>query len=246
MAEHFVRENPRKFRLISNSVGKSGTTWMREMLSSLPGYRRFPMEQHGFTGGSPGELAAVEPGFVYHGHLEYSEQVHAKLVELGFRGIFMYRDIRDAIVSEYHHHMYMDPNSTIRPRLEKLTKEEAFMAENVMQWCGAAKKFSNTEKWVDSGVLSAVKYEDMKELPVCTLRDALTDIGLRISYRLVEHITSLNSFEAKSGRRPGEELKEGVLRKGVIGDWKNHFTTRNTDSINAVFGAALLRLGYEL
>ena len=52
------------------------------------------------------------------------------------------------------------------------------------------------------------------------------------------------SFKAQAGRAAGEENAKSYLRKGVAGDWRNHFS----DEAEAVFerhaGEALRRLGY--
>jgi hypothetical protein len=55
-----------------------------------------------------------------------------------------------------------------------------------------------------------------------------------------------NRFEAKSkGRRPGTEDTASHYRKGVAGDWVNHFTDMHVEAFNERFGDLLQRLGYE-
>jgi hypothetical protein len=54
-----------------------------------------------------------------------------------------------------------------------------------------------------------------------------------------------HSFEAKSGRKPGEENKQAHYRKGVHGDWKNHFTQDTVDYFKQITGDLVVQLGYE-
>jgi hypothetical protein len=53
-------------------------------------------------------------------------------------------------------------------------------------------------------------------------------------------------FEKKTGgRKAGETDVESHYRKGVAGDWINHFTEKHVAYFNDRFGDVLLRTGYE-
>lgn len=55
-----------------------------------------------------------------------------------------------------------------------------------------------------------------------------------------------NRFETKTGgRREGEEQVTSHYRKGVAGDWANHFTQAHVDAFKERYGDLLLLLGYE-
>ena len=47
------------------------------------------------------------------------------------------------------------------------------------------------------------------------------------------------------GRRAGEENTQSHYRKGIAGDWVNHFTPAHVDAFKDRFGDILQRLGYE-
>ena len=49
----------------------------------------------------------------------------------------------------------------------------------------------------------------------------------------------------QSGRRPGEEDVTQHIRKGVAGDWLNHFTRASAELFNDLAGDVLVTLGYE-
>ena len=48
-----------------------------------------------------------------------------------------------------------------------------------------------------------------------------------------------------TGRRPGEEARGEFARKGVSGDWENHFTRAAAEVFDSYAGNALVELGYE-
>jgi Sulfotransferase domain len=53
-------------------------------------------------------------------------------------------------------------------------------------------------------------------------------------------------FEALTGGRPrGQEDVGAHERKGVAGDWRNHFTRRVTRAFKDRFGELLVATGYE-
>ena len=55
-----------------------------------------------------------------------------------------------------------------------------------------------------------------------------------------------NRFETKTaGRKEGEEDVTSHYRKGVAGDWRNHFTQQHVDEFKKRYGDLLVRLGYE-
>jgi len=55
-----------------------------------------------------------------------------------------------------------------------------------------------------------------------------------------------NRFETKTkGREAGKEDVESHYRKGVAGDWANHFTPRQVDAFKERYNDLLVQLGYE-
>ncbi len=228
--------------MLVNSVPKSGTTWTRRMVASLPGYAEFPMQ--GVSGAEIHELESVAPGQVFHGHLVSSQALFRTLETMEFRTVYVYRDLRDVVVSDYHHRMYLNPNRAPAQFLT-MTKEELLMPDALLEWCGSAKRFQDVANWIAHPGIPAIKYEDLKADGVGTMHRALTEIGFKIDRRLVGHIVESNSFERQAGRPAGEEDRAAPLRKGIVGDWRNHFTQRNIDAFKDAFGEMLIAYGYE-
>ena len=53
----------------------------------------------------------------------------------------------------------------------------------------------------------------------------------------------VNSFEAKSGRKPGQEDQNSFVRKGISGDWRNKFTPEHKARFKEIAGDLLIRVG---
>lgn len=91
-----------------------------------------------------------------------------------------------------------------------------------------------------------VRYEDLLERPNEEVERLLGFLGVDTEETLVEHCVSSASFEKLSkGRERGQEDTSSFYRKGVAGDWKNHFTERDRRVFKEEAGELLIRLGYE-
>ena len=67
-----------------------------------------------------------------------------------------------------------------------------------------------------------------------------------VSEKRLKRILHKNRFKKlAAGRRHGEEDNQSHYRKGVAGDWKNHFESVHKDYFKEKFGDLLIRLGYE-
>jgi hypothetical protein len=61
----------------------------------------------------------------------------------------------------------------------------------------------------------------------------------------VEMAVEKFSMQRATGRRPGEEDRSTLIRKGVVGDWVNHFSREAAVAFDRVAGETLVALGYE-
>jgi len=90
-----------------------------------------------------------------------------------------------------------------------------------------------------------IRYENLVEDPQSGTRRLLQFLGADSSGRLVTDCVSSAEFQLLSnGRRPGDEDTKSFFRKGVVGDWSNHFSRSLTTEFNQIAGETLKRLGY--
>ena len=235
-----ARNAPR--RVLVNSVPKSGTTWMRTMVRLLPGYTEYPLDK--ITGLDPQELRDVAPGQVFHGHFVWrAPELHEIIREMEFAVVFVYRDLRDVVVSDYFHRSALNPKRR-PPIFDEVPFEELFRPAILQEWCGSAKRYPDIRHWIRN--YPSVRYEDLKRDCAGELHRVFTEMGFAIDIALCEHIAEEAAFDRLSGRKPGQEDVKSPLRKGVVGDWKNYFRPDVYAEFIEVYGDLLVEYGYEL
>jgi Sulfotransferase domain len=157
------------------------------------------------------------------------------------------RDLRDTLVSLYFslkhsHPMLTQRNRDRRAIVTDLSVEDGllFVTENLLagvaqvQW-----------SWVAAGD-ELIKYEELLERDEEILaRVLLRQCKMNIDPDRFHAVIRENRFEARSGRKPGEEDLQSHERKGIAGDWRNHFTDRIAKSFKDRFGSLLVATGYE-
>jgi len=91
-----------------------------------------------------------------------------------------------------------------------------------------------------------VRYEDLSEGPEEAIAGLLRFLGVDAAPDRVRECREAASFEKLSGgRKPGEEKATAFLRKGAVGDWRNHFDEHALALFERKAGGLMRRLGYR-
>lgn len=227
--------------ILVSEYPKSGGTWYCQMLAQC---LQLPYPRN--------RMPKLEKS-VLHGHLYYSPKFN--------KPVCMLRDGRDALVS-YYHHMYFG-NSILPQRVFENYRNQApfknfedtkgnlpAYIEYMFTQYKTSKRFFTWSGFVNSyygkpGVVF-VKYEDLLQDATGTLARSIAELNLQVpSIDIIQKAVSAFSFENVTKRKPGEENKKDFLRKGVAGDWKNHFSKEACEVFNHYAGNELVMLGYE-
>ncbi|NWI22044.1 ST1D1 Sulfotransferase, partial [Crypturellus soui] len=152
--------------------------------------------------------------------------------------IYVARNPKDVAISYYYFHqmakMHPDPG-TMQEFLQN------FMAGKVVygSWYSHVKDW--WEKRKDKRLLYLF-YEDMKQEPQREVRKIARFLGKKVPESMVEKIVHHTSFQEmkKNPAANYETLPDWVmdhslspfLRKGIAGDWKNHFTVAQNECFN--------------
>ncbi|MFG0300216.1 MAG: sulfotransferase domain-containing protein [Phycisphaerales bacterium JB047] len=235
---------------------KSGTTWLEKMIASYEGFHelmipevaRYEMR----TGGShdydlPTDMferfndALVLTKMHVHG----SEHNASLLKRAGVRYVVLFRDLRDVAVSNYFYvrNTPWHPEHTIYKNTE-LSDGLRLFAERTLKdysdWIYSWDRNRDPERSV------VVRYEDLLADDAGVLREIAKLFELDASDETVERITKANSFDAMSGgRSQGQANESAFARKGVAGDWQNHFNDELKTLYKDVIGQTLMDFGYE-
>jgi hypothetical protein len=91
----------------------------------------------------------------------------------------------------------------------------------------------------------ACAYESLLADGVSVAKSLFRFLGLSHDDPLITDLLERSSFRFYAGRERGEEDRKRFYRKGIAGDWKNHFTAEDTALFKEIAGDMLIRLGYE-
>ena len=93
----------------------------------------------------------------------------------------------------------------------------------------------------------ATRYENLLKDAEGEMTRLFEWFGCDASPAVVGEIVARNAFAvASGGRQPGETDPGSFLRKGIAGDWKNHFDEECEAIYREVAGETLAAAGYEV
>jgi len=91
-----------------------------------------------------------------------------------------------------------------------------------------------------------IKYEDLNVDCYGTLYNLLKGEVTKIDRSKLRDVVEENKFDNVTMRKKGEENRKSFYRKGIIGDWYNHFNQPKYKSIiKDEVGSYLIDYGYE-
>ena len=160
------------------------------------------------------------------------------------------RDLRDILVSQYFSVLVSHPQVTVRMKkyrqeLSSLDKEDGFLSLIHKRLpLQAAIQESWLPAWQNGDVL-LVRFENLLEDEYGCFEKIISYCQIDIERQKLHDIVAQRSFQKSTGRQPGQEDINAHLRKGIAGDWKNHFTDRVKDEFKQHFGQLLIETGYE-
>lgn len=183
------------------------------------------------------------------------------------RVIHIIRDGRDQAVSMLHHVwnrstdqggvQTLKPGEFERRRLYREdpqglleTGEGIFTEERLRQaaqsWNSRVGKTSKDGPALLGPNYTEVRYEDLLQRPYEEVGRLAAFLGADAGEKAVQQAVGSASFEKLSkGRERGQEDTSSFYRKGVAGDWRNHFTERDKEIYKEEAGELLITLGYE-
>lgn len=219
---------------------KCGGSWIRNMLQSYLGGREYLFDR------------IVSRNTVIQLHRLYRRMYCNALVVL--------RDPRDAYVSYYYHERRCISEG------KKLAIAKYFqhdpkrpLREDFSLYLGAKlthrtePRFSYgefVESWVDRPKVCCARYEDFLNDAESEFIRVLKFFGITMNVQRVHDVLSYHSFEAETRRRygharkPGQEDSSKFQRKGISGDWRNHFNAESCMLIEEHEGRSMKQLGY--
>lgn len=154
---------------------------------------------------------------------------HIETAFPGSKCIAIYRDGRDVSVSEkYFRAMIGERPAALRESIERW--RQAIEAQRA-----AVERYG----------LFTLRYEDLLSQPHEQLNTLLEYLELDRDQAIVSDMVERASFEYTTGRKRGQEDNSKFYRKGISGDWRNHYSPADAELFADQAGDLLVELGYE-
>jgi lipopolysaccharide transport system ATP-binding protein len=222
---------------------KAGSQWVRAVLKAADPDRLVPGKD------SPSWFFKdpIVAGGVYTPVYATYQQFRQIIPESASQRTFaLIRDPRDAAVSWYFSLRYSHPSeydtvSQTRQALEKLDKQQG-MDLVFRDYVNHVVEIQRT--WLESGA-KIFRYEDLLADQAGVFRQMLDFCEIDLPDRQLKKIVGKFSFRRRTWWRFGRENVKSHFRKGVAGDWKNHFDGELKQRFKSLYGDALIRAGYE-
>jgi len=167
-------------------------------------------------------------------------EVHASLIPSS-KFTHIMRDGRDVMVSAWFNNLRGNEKDT----RTKWTDFTSFVKFVVHQWISdinVARSFG--QKYPDR--YFELRYEDLHSDPDPMIRNILEFLGVDSSDSMINKCRESGLFnKLTKGRKRGSEDRSKFFRKGIIGDWKNHFDNDSLEFFMEHGGVLLGELGYE-
>ncbi|KAM5262539.1 sulfotransferase 2A1-like [Ctenodactylus gundi] len=241
---------------------KSGTTWMQQVLSllfckghlwpihHLPNWERMPwMEQIYFSD----FLKKLDPTLprLLTTHLT-ARSLGPALTKSKARVIYMARNPKDVLVSFYHFHRmarFLPDPSSFASFVDEFLEGTGFFGswfDHVRGWMGLQQDLN----------MLVNTYEELYQEPRGTIQKLCDFLGHKLGPEEVDSILRHCSFSFMSqssavnyslvSKEVLDTSRSRFLRKGVVGDWKEHFTPEQNEKFNTVYQAKMGDSGLHL
>ncbi|MBW7898501.1 Sulfotransferase domain protein [Candidatus Brocadiaceae bacterium B188] len=230
---------PHSFNVLGTP--RCGTMWAIKIVSSLLNSRQNNIVYSLIKRISPSFSRRYEVNHYHEGIIEDFKPEQ--------KVVFVYRDIRDAIVSGYFYITNNQHEGTMgcTPAVfRKLTREEGIEKQLIM-YMKYRMPVMNYWLNVRADNVVKVKYEDLLGDREKWIRYINERCHINSPERIIRETIEKTSFETMSGRNHGVEDAKSHQRKGISGDWKNHFTEKHMRTFREMGGEEFLRsVGYSL
>lgn len=224
---------------------KAGSQWVSGLLRELVP-RRFLLPSERIAEGI--EFCKVQAGRIYSplylNKLRFDESPFAAVRH---RKFLVIRDLRDTLVSWYFSLLqtHGENPSVLRHRgkLKEMDLEAGMLYLLDHEDFFGLAMISST--WLGAGELLTVQFEEMIERPLEVFRRICGHCGIEIDGGLMERAVARQDFSKLAGRARGADGPPSHYRRGMAGDWKNHFTEKVRMEFSRRYDDLIWRCGYE-
>lgn len=222
---------------------KAGSQWVKKIFVELFGDRLVPE----LPDNAEFLQQPVRAGGVYSPLYISKWQYDGIAVPADAARLVVIRDLRDTLVSMYFSFKGPHPEITETGHATKAVLNTLGLEDGLVYLLYETLPTSTLiqQSWLAAGQ-KCYHYEDLLEHDVEIFTEVFAQLGLAIDSMRLRSVVEANRFEKiTGGRARGQEDLTAHERKGIAGDWRNHFTDRVKFLFKLQYGQLLIDAGYE-
>lgn len=244
---------------LANSVPKSGTHLLDQILEALPGRRNFGEFLSSMTSSfqfrrrSPDESSAAlrtaVPGELVRAHLFFDPAVAAAIAETRYVHYFIYRDPRDVVLSEAHYLRSLNRWHRLHPFFRDAPSLDEAIAISIrglpehaekLYYPPIGERFEQYAGWIGRDDVFAVKFEDLTSDRQPEIIRQMAEFFATRSETPVDAIALADAMQHSI-----DPERSHTYRKGRSGGWRDKFTAEHHELFRVHGGEILSRYGFE-
>ncbi len=225
------------------SYPRSGSTWLRFIL-------------HEILTGEPSRFENVNQRLAFVGHHRNAPpllpggarllQTHEPYRKEYGRAIYLVRDPRDVVLSEYAFQKARgwisgDFQSYLEAFLSGKVNGFGCWRDHARSWLAAAETSKDIQIY---------RYDELRKSTLSSLTSLLEFLNVRVDNQRISHAIANNSLQEMKKK---EELspqkvskRDRFVRSGSVGGWRENLTDAQIALVNRYLGAELSRFGYSV
>lgn len=199
-------------------------------------------------------LGGVKRGCYIKGHMGYLNSLEALLVGLGIGLVFIYRDLRDVVVSQAHHILNVEKDDALNHPGHELYADnlEEVMIQVINglgKFQGIIERWEDFAPWLDCDWILPMRFEDMIKTPerecgrFFDYAYELAKLDSNITGVLLDKTIRQTAIDGMLLEMKQTQLSP-TFRKGKVGGWKRAFTAETIKAFKSVDNGWLHKLGY--
>jgi hypothetical protein len=244
--------------LIGNSFPKSGTHQLLQVLEAFPGavhYGSFVASMPSITFRERSEEAhlrrirSLVPGEYLGAHIFFNERYVPALREMNAAHFFIYRDLRDVVVSEVHylrdmnrwhrmHDYFLNHLKTDDERL--MTAIEGVRDPGfAYDYPDIGARMRRYMPWIGRDDVFALRYEDLNsDRRAGVIRDMVAFFARHVDHAIDEDKVTSSALQSLDPQR------SHTFREGGSGRWRDVLSAKHLEAFERVAGDINKALGY--
>ncbi len=241
--QHWMSKASIEKPIVVSEFPKSGGSWIVSMLGKAlwipcrdiyvqPGFNLFDFRQH------PWYSDVDVPDHPVQSVIKSHELPGSAAVAVDATQVHLVRDGRDVVVSKYFFERDFCVKNGI---IESFDHDfDAFVEHQSREWA------HYVTRWEDQPDVVTIRYESFLANPVGELGALVATLtGVTLEGDFLADVVAQFTRERFSASLDSAFKHNTFVRKGIRGDWINHFSEKNVRAFQAGAGEALCRLGYE-